>query len=435
MRREYEGRVNFVWVYGLEAHPEEIPFVRGFETIDLGWTHPYFITTTMRERAQRAAWMKTDLEPDAGMPMMIDYINSDLGPDNAIKQAFWGAGFYSGAVIDCNGQILFRVGWGWHTGGGEWWGLPLAAAEELRGFLDAYLGDPTSCYEPPGDPPEPPLERLSTVLVVDDDEGRPYEGYFTIPIGNLMKPFDVWDVQWMGSPPAETLQAYPTVVWLTGDATTSTLTPADQANLTAYLDTGGELLLSGQNVADDIGESDFHRDYLHATPVSDAVVTEEVLGVDLLAPLEFTLAGSDGAENQDSPAVLSLVGTARPVARYNTVEPTAWAGVRWEGDYQVAYLGFGVEGIGDRGAGAFRFRIMQEIFAWFASNDIAGDVNHDGALTFEDIALFATCMSGPDVLRPAPTCRSIDFIRADLDHDGDADLADVAALQTTFADT
>ena len=56
--------MNFVWVYGREAHPEEHPFAPGFETKDLGWGHRYFEPTTMDERAQRARWMKAELEPD-----------------------------------------------------------------------------------------------------------------------------------------------------------------------------------------------------------------------------------------------------------------------------------------------------------------------------------------------------------------------------------
>ena len=142
MYQEYKDQVNFLWVYSREAHPEEAPFVRGFETKDLGWDHRYFRTTTMEERAQRASWIKTDLEPDAELPIIIDYINSPLGPDNAIKSAYIGGGFYSGFVIDCDGTIVHSVGWAWFGPGGQWWGLPLAPVDSLKNFLDGYLADP-----------------------------------------------------------------------------------------------------------------------------------------------------------------------------------------------------------------------------------------------------------------------------------------------------
>ena len=60
----------------------------------------------MEQRAQRARWIKTDLEPDAEIPIIIDYINSPLGPDNVIWNAYTGGGFYSGFVIDCNATII-----------------------------------------------------------------------------------------------------------------------------------------------------------------------------------------------------------------------------------------------------------------------------------------------------------------------------------------
>ncbi|MBW2276910.1 MAG: hypothetical protein JRF63_05420, partial [Deltaproteobacteria bacterium] len=138
----YKDDVNFVWVYSSEAHPEENPFQEGYECTDLGWDHPYSISTTMEERAQRAKWMKTDPEPDLELPFMIDYINTELGANNAIRSAYHGAWFYSGAVIDCDGTILDEQSWGWYDDGGDWWGLPLEHIDNLYALLDDYLADP-----------------------------------------------------------------------------------------------------------------------------------------------------------------------------------------------------------------------------------------------------------------------------------------------------
>jgi hypothetical protein len=138
--------VNFLWVYGSEAHPEERPFQSGYESKDLGWEHPYSIAHEMSERAQRAQWMKTDEDPDFEIPMMIDYINHPPHRDNAIRTSYRGAGFYSGFVIDCDGRVLVAENWSWFAPGGEWWGLPLAPIDELHAFLDAYLANPSPCY-------------------------------------------------------------------------------------------------------------------------------------------------------------------------------------------------------------------------------------------------------------------------------------------------
>lgn len=144
--QKYRGRVNFLWVYGSEAHPEEYPFATGFESSDLGWNHPYSISTKMDERAQRAKWMKTDPDPDFELPMIIDYINHPTATNNAIRAEYRGGGFYSGYVIDCDGTVLKAHNWAWFAPGGEWWNLPLTPISDLHQFLDGYLASPPACY-------------------------------------------------------------------------------------------------------------------------------------------------------------------------------------------------------------------------------------------------------------------------------------------------
>jgi hypothetical protein len=149
--QQYKGRVNFLWVYGSEAHPEENPFEEGYESVDLGWDHPYSITHTMEERAERAKWMKTDEDPDFEIPMAIDFVGHDTQPDDEIRRNYLGGGYYSCYVIDCDGIVLQRHPWGWFAPGGEWWGLPLAPIADLHDFLDDYLADPPPCYDQDGD--------------------------------------------------------------------------------------------------------------------------------------------------------------------------------------------------------------------------------------------------------------------------------------------
>jgi len=374
--QKYKDRVNFLWAYGREAHPEERPFAAGFETKDLGWDHRYFEPTTMEERAQRARWMKTDLEPDLEIPIIIDYINSPLGENNAIWNVYRGGGFYSGFVIDCDGTVLIQENWAWFAPGGQWWSLPLERVENIEVFLDSYLADPPPCYNsgstPTGLPAQPTQEivagadeGLPTVLIVDDDGGSSYEGYFKIPLGNLKKHFQVWDVQESGSPPSDILVNYEAVVWFTGDASQDTLTSIDQTNLAVFLDGGGKLFLSGQHTGQDIGDTPFYRDYLHATLIEDDTNISWLSGEDILSGIEITISGNDGAGNQEVPSQIGLLDSAVGIFRYDTLVLPAWGGLRWGGDYKVVYLAFGFEGIGDRGAGAFRYKILKEVFAWF----------------------------------------------------------------------
>ena len=139
--------MNFLWVYSSEAHPEEYPFSAGNESADLGWEHPYSITTSMEQRAERGRWLQSDLEPDGELPVMVDFINSPGGEDNnAIRAAYRGDGFYSGFIIDCDGRVLQANSWAWYGPGRDWWGLPLVPIAKLHATLDAYLENPPDCY-------------------------------------------------------------------------------------------------------------------------------------------------------------------------------------------------------------------------------------------------------------------------------------------------
>jgi hypothetical protein len=397
--------------------------------------HPYFEPITMAERAQRARWMKAELEPDAQIPMLIDYISSPLGMNNAIWNVYGGGGFYSGFVIDCDATIIYSANWSWNSPGGKWWGLPLRPVEDLESFLDAYLANPPACYQPPG--PSNPLEPLTpegvasarggppAILIVDDDGGSRYESYFQVPLGNLRTHYQLWNVKTDGAPAADVLQDYRVVVWFTGDTTEDTLTAIDQANLAAYLDGGGKLFLSGQNIGQDIGNSAFYRDYLHATLINDDIPTGAVVGADILNGIEATLSGPDGAGNQTSPSEIGTRDSAVGVIRYDVPGPLAWGGLRWQGDYQVVYFAFGFEGIGERGAATFRFKIMKELLAWFDELPCPGDVDGSGGTDLADLAALLTAYGsrfGDPNFNP----------RADLDVDNDVDLVDLGRLLASY---
>lgn len=59
----------------------------------------------------------------------------------------------------------------------------------------------------------------------------------------------------------------------------------------------------------------------------------------------------------------------------------------------------------------------------------ATDLNADGATDADDLAWFAVCFFGPTEYCPTGNCARADLYAADLDFDGDADLADLASVQ------
>jgi C1A family cysteine protease len=108
----------------------------------------------------------------------------------------------------------------------------------------------------------------SPILIVDDDEGANLESHYTEPLEQMKLLYDVWD---KSSQPTGSydFSDYKVVIWFTGDHRASVLSDDDINQLMAYLDNGGRLFLSSQDVVEALsGSGDplrqtFLQDYLH----------------------------------------------------------------------------------------------------------------------------------------------------------------------------
>lgn len=188
------------------------------------------------------------------------------------------------------------------------------------------------------------LERTPCTLLVDDDLGESYESYYAAALDALGEAYDLWDVAAQGSPDANTLASYGRVIWLTGDDYNSTLTAADQAALAAYLDGGGRLFLSGQDIGYDIGSTPFYTNYLHAVYDSDDTNNYSLTGLGYLNGVDLYIQGGDGASNQAYPSDISPTGGAVAVLDYPS--PHLYGGVAYQDEtYRVVYFSFGYEAI------------------------------------------------------------------------------------------
>jgi len=190
------------------------------------------------------------------------------------------------------------------------------------------------------------------VLVVDDDyddKGNAYQdqAYYTRTLEELGVGYDLWRVpDDRDGPPREVLGQYHGVVWLTGRDWDYTLTRSDQGALTAYLDGGGRLFLSGQDVGWDVarsGEPPFYRDYLHADYLKDDSGYRQLAGTSFMGGVNVSIQGGDGANNQRYPSDIGVTGDGVGLFRYPDGDwgATAYA----DGTYRMVYLAFGFEGI------------------------------------------------------------------------------------------
>jgi len=220
------------------------------------------------------------------------------------------------------------------------------------------------------------------VLIVDDDGGDAYETFYEQAVAAAGRSY----LTVTTAPTAATMALFESVIWLTGDDYTTTLSTTDQTEIAAFLDGGGRLFMSGQDIGYDIYTTTFYTNYLHAQYVQDDVNLGGVLGVETNPVgfgFTFDIKGGTGANNQAYPSEINPVSPATAAFVYNPAVPAAsstankvvkdqvspnaitqsgTAGLTFDnGTYKLVYFAFGFEGIAD---GATRNDVMDRILDW-----------------------------------------------------------------------
>jgi hypothetical protein len=204
------------------------------------------------------------------------------------------------------------------------------------------------------------IHSLTDTLLIDDDGGADYERLLADSFRGLGSAFAVWETA-VQPLDAAALARMETAVWATGDAGRLSPLGADLDLLAGFLDTGGSLLASGQDLLDAVGGTPFAAAYLDAGRIADSGSRSvEGTATDPIADgLAFGIDGGDGASNQLSPDV---VAGALPVFHYDDWTP---AGVRTIGTtFRTVTLGFGLEAIDDE---ATRRLLLANAFDWLGS--------------------------------------------------------------------
>ncbi len=220
------------------------------------------------------------------------------------------------------------------------------------------------------------------ILIVDDDAGAGYQTYFEQAVIAAGRSYLT-----VSTPPtAADMAMFEAVVWLTGNDYGSTLTAADEAALAAYLDGGGRVFISGQDIGYDIRTDAFYADYLHATYVQDDVGLGAVLGVPASAVgvgFAFDIQGGSGANNQAYPSEIDVISPAQAAFAYNpevsgaaatanqvvkggpegdAITSSGGAALTFDnGTYRLVYFAFGFEAIADA---ATRAAVMGRVLDW-----------------------------------------------------------------------
>ncbi|MCK4353476.1 carboxypeptidase regulatory-like domain-containing protein [candidate division WOR-3 bacterium] len=205
------------------------------------------------------------------------------------------------------------------------------------------------------------------VLVVKDGESDLLH-YFTDVLDSLNKSYDVRSPTQIDS---SFLKLYSIVIWFTGYSF-PTLTSTDQQNLISYLDCGGNLFITGQDIGWDIGGTYFYNNYLHANYISDDSYIYTLYGVagdEIGDGLTISISGGDGANNQEYPSVISAKPEADSVFKYSG---DGYGAIKYEGDYRVVYFAFGYEAINNF---TDRKEVIERILNWLERGPLIRDVS------------------------------------------------------------
>jgi subtilisin family serine protease len=218
-------------------------------------------------------------------------------------------------------------------------------------------------------------------LIVDDDVGMPFETYYVAALESTGVSCDRWEAITAGPVTAEALLQYLRpdggVIWFCGSDYTATLTPAEQSALAMFLDAGGRLLISGQDIGYGLtvrgtdADRAFYRTYLKANLALDGSGVFTLFGDEssFLRGYRFGITGGDGADDQLLPSAISPLPSAMPVLWYDTAAgtPPLTAAIAYqEGTRRVAYFAFGFEAINSASA---RTGVMREVIRFLTARD------------------------------------------------------------------
>ncbi len=208
------------------------------------------------------------------------------------------------------------------------------------------------------------------ILLVDDDEGSTFETYFKTALSNNGYFYDTWEELELGSVPASELNKYFAVVWFTG--TGGDLASANRTAIAAYMDGGGRLFATGQDIGwqlnyyGDPARIAFYNDYLHANYVSDDSGYRHLDGISgdpIGDGLSFDIGGGSGSNNQDWPSSIMARTGAAHILKYAT---GTFGGVRYDLDHKLVYMAFGLEAVNEAD---MRDTLMARSLEWLAGGD------------------------------------------------------------------
>jgi hypothetical protein len=283
----------------------------------------------------------------------------------------------------------------------------------------------------------------TSLLLVDDDDGDSLQTFYKASLYPWRVPSDRWDVAVDGQPSGSDLAPYDVVIWYTGDYRPDPLSGAGIDAMISYLDAGGNLVLTGQGIAAELGDAgpapknltpcDMEAvmtvtptlthdnlvapllgEYLKAQYVKTQyvpVLTADTSG-DIFAPGDsIMIQGIGGASNQTQPDHVMPINGGKGEMKY--LGMTTYGMISYAGSYRSLFLSFGFEAIENRGTRWHdRDSVLTDLFDFFAYPMPGATYRSGGSDVEDDMPLITSSES----LKKSPaTCTYAYQLYADSD--------------------
>lgn len=203
-------------------------------------------------------------------------------------------------------------------------------------------------------------------LLVDGDTNVPVDSQprYATALTDAGVQFSNWDLSADSDIPVNYMKAFKNIVWFTGNAYPGPLLPYE-AKLKSFLDNGGRLFLSGQDLLDQAaGTTTFVHDYLHVT--WDGSETQNDKGTANVHGVAGTLTDGIGALPLDHAFLQAAFedrvtpnGGATPVFTDDAAQAD---GLAFSGSYKVVFVAFPFESIG---TAADRADVVDRVMTYF----------------------------------------------------------------------
>lgn len=236
---------------------------------------------------------------------------------------------------------------------------------------------------------EPEIHTITLMLgipeiaIIDDDGAisgeSDYLSYYTNAMSITGEVYSVWDVADYGLPDLEWLQGNTKLIWYTGDNSA----PLDNERIdliSDYLDTGGNMILSGKDFStDNFAVRNFLSGYLGVEVLSYSVNSSYVYGEMehemIVAGDHFNISSGHAANNQNTADSYNVLEGGSSLFVYPFIgDQTCGSTIRTE-NYSAVVLGFGLEAFSGftSNADSVRAAMISRLFNWIDASPTSVD--------------------------------------------------------------